>query len=79
MPWASLSLSTRETQDFRDGCLGLGVNRLSAGVCTSVGGHSGEKKGDEQFFKADERGVDEVCLAITSKGYQPVFNDYVRV
>jgi 2-iminoacetate synthase len=79
MPWVSLSLSTRERADFRDSCVGLGVNRLSAGVCTSVGGHSGEKKGDEQFFKADERGVDEVCSAIVSKGCQPVFNDYVRV
>lgn len=79
MPWASISLSTRESASFRDNCLGLGITRLSAGVRTCVGGHAGEEKGDEQFHKADGRDVKEICLAIMEQGRQPVFNDYVRV
>ncbi|UQZ90921.1 2-iminoacetate synthase ThiH [Deltaproteobacteria bacterium Smac51] len=79
MPWAGLSLSTRERAEFRDHLIGLGITRLSAGVETGVGGHSGEGKGDEQFHKSDGRSVEEVRRAIAAKGCQPVFNDYVRV
>ena len=79
MPWAGLSLSTRESAWFRDHCIDLGITRLSAGVSTGVGGHGSEEKGDQQFHKADERGVDEVRSAIAAHGCQPVFNDYVRL
>lgn len=79
MPWAGLSLSTRERAWYRDHLIGLGVTRLSAGVKTAVGGHSGDDKGDEQFHKSDPRDVGEVCRAIVERGFQPVFNDYVRL
>lgn len=79
MPWAGLSLSTRERAEFRDEFIGLGITRLSAGVSTGVGGHSGQSRGDEQFHKSDERDVEAVRRAIIAKGCQPVFNDYVRV
>ena len=79
MPWAGLSLSTRERAWYRDNMIGLGVTRLSAGVKTAVGGHSGDDKGDEQFHKSDSRDVQEVCRAIIERGFQPVFNDYVRL
>jgi 2-iminoacetate synthase len=78
MPWAGISLSTRESAYFRDHCIGLGITRLSAGVSTGVGGHSDGEKGDQQFRKSDERSVDEVCQAIIKRGCQPVFNDYIR-
>ena len=79
MPWAAISLSTRESGWFRDHCIGLGVTRMSAGVSTGVGGHSSEEKGDQQFHKADDRGVEEIKAVIAAHGCQPVFNDYVRV
>lgn len=79
MPWAGLSLSTRERAWYRDHLIGLGVTRLSAGVRTAVGGHSGEDKGDEQFHKSDCREVGEMAIAIMNQGFQPVFNDYVRL
>ncbi len=79
MPWAGLSLSTRERAEFRDEFIGLGITRLSAGVSTGVGGHSGQSQGDEQFHKSDERDVEAVRQAIIAKGCQPVCNDYVRV
>lgn len=79
MPWAGISLSTRESARFRDNCIGLGITRLSAGVRTGVGGHAEEEKGDEQFRKADSRSVEEIRQAVLAKNRQPVFNDYVRV
>lgn len=78
-PWASISLSTRESARFRDHSIGLGVTRLSAGVSTAVGGYSDSEKGDPQFHKSDQRGVEEVCRAIVGRGAQPVFNDHVRL
>lgn len=78
-PWASISLSTRESARFRDHCIGLGVTRLSAGVSTAVGGYGSSEKGDPQFHKSDQRGVEKVCQAITARGAQPVFNDHVRL
>ena len=79
MPWASISLSTREEATFRDNCTGLGVTRLSAGVKTGVGGHNGQEKGDEQFHKADDRDVEAIRRALVRNGWQPVFSDNVRL
>ncbi|MDR1394651.1 MAG: 2-iminoacetate synthase ThiH [Deltaproteobacteria bacterium] len=78
-PSFDLSLSTRERPFYRQSLIGLGITRLSAGVRTSVGGHDGDSKGGEQFEKADERSVDEVCAGIAAKGFQPVFTDYARL
>ncbi|MDR1656557.1 MAG: 2-iminoacetate synthase ThiH [Deltaproteobacteria bacterium] len=79
MPWAGISLSTRERPFFRDHLVGLGATRLSAGVRTSVGGHSGPDHGEEQFFKSDPRNVPQVCQALAQMGFQAVFNDYIRL
>ena len=79
MPFASITISTRERQDFRDNVIGLAATKISAGVSTGIGGHDGEEKGDAQFIISDPRSVDEVRNAIEEKGCQPVFSDYVRV
>ena len=79
MPFAGITISTREREGFRDNVIGLCATKISAGVSTGVGGHSGEEKGDEQFDISDPRSVKEVHEAILKKGCQPVYNDYVRV
>jgi 2-iminoacetate synthase len=79
MPWASISLSTRESAAFRDNVIGLGVTRMSAGVCTGVGGHLTEEAGDEQFRKADPRSLAEMRLSIESRNFEAVLSDYVRL
>lgn len=79
MPFASITISTRERQGFRDNVIGLAATKISAGVSTGIGGHDGEEKGDAQFIISDSRSVDEVRNAIEGKGCQPVFSDYVRV
>jgi 2-iminoacetate synthase len=79
MPYAGITISTRERAGFRDHVIGMVATKMSAGVSVGVGGHSEEQKGDEQFEISDERNVKEVHQMIRSKGLQPVFTDYIRV
>ena len=64
MPYASITISTRERAGFRDNIIGIAATKISAGVDVGIGGHSGEDKGDEQFEISDGRSVDEVYNAI---------------
>lgn len=79
MPFASITISTRERADFRDNIIGIAATKISAGVDVGIGGHSGEEKGDEQFEISDERSVEEVYDAICRHGLQPVMADYLYV
>lgn len=81
MPFASITISTRECQRFRDNVVDIAATKISAGVDVGIGGHDGEseKKGDEQFEISDGRNVDEVFNALTDKGLQPVMSDYIYV
>lgn len=80
MPYAGITISTRERAGFRDNAVGLAATKISAGVKVGIGGHGdNEQKGDEQFEISDPRSVDEVRDSLFAKGLQPVFTDYVRV
>lgn len=80
MPYAAMTISTREQAHFRDNVIGLAATKISAGVSVGIGGHaSGEEKGDEQFEISDPRNVDEVYNAILNHDLQPVMSDYVYV
>ena len=79
MPFASITISTRERAGFRDNIIGIAATKISAGVDVGIGGHSGEEKGDEQFEISDGRSVDEVYTAIQEHGLQPVMADYIFV
>ena len=81
LPFAGMTISTRERAQFRDHAAGLAATKISAGVSTGIGTHSGEVKeqGDSQFEIADSRDVSEVIAAIRAQGLQPVMNDYVYV
>lgn len=80
MPYAGITISTRERAEFRDNVVGLAATKISAGVKVGIGGHGdNEQKGDEQFEISDPRSVEEVRKALLDKGLQPVFTDYVRV
>ena len=84
-PRSGITVSTREAPGFREHLLPLGVTRMSAGVSTRVGGHTGggdcdapeEKKATPQFEVSDERSVDEIVAMLRSRGYQPVFADWL--
>ena len=78
MPYAGMTISTRERAGFRDNVIGLAATKISAGVSTGIGGHQEEgEQGDDQFEIADTRNVEEVVKAIKEQGLQPVMNDYV--
>lgn len=79
MPFAGITISTREGATFRDHIIGMSATKISAGVSVGVGGHKEEEKGDEQFQISDSRSVDEVHQMILQRGLQPVYTDYIRV
>ena len=81
MPYASITISTRERAEFRNNIITLGATKISAGVSTGIGSHAKdvEDKGDAQFDIADSRNVEEVHQAIIDQGMQPVMYDYIYV
>ena len=81
MPFAGITISTRERAGFRDNVIGMAATKISAGVSVGVGGHDEEvgTKGDEQFEISDPRSVEEVHQMILDKGLQPVYTDYIYV
>lgn len=81
MPFAGMTISTRERAGFRNKVIGIAATKISAGVSTGIGSHSADidDQGDDQFEINDTRNVDEVYNAIKAEGLQPVMNDYVFV
>ena len=77
LPYAGITISTRERAGFRDNVIGLAATKISAGVSVGVGGHEEEAKGDEQFEISDPRSVAQVDAAIRAHGLQPVYSDYL--
>ena len=80
MPFASITISTRECERFRDNIIQIAATKISAGVNVGIGGHSQEEeKGDEQFESSDGRSVDEIYHMIEDNGMQPAMTDYIYV
>lgn len=79
LPFASITVSTRECARVRDHLIQLGATKISAGVSVAIGGHGSDdqQKGDEQFAISDERSVEEVLSAIRQNGLQPVMQEYI--
>lgn len=75
MPFAGITISTRERPLFRDHVAGMAATKMSAGVCMEIA--SDDKKGDAQFDIADHRSVAEIQQVLLSKGLQPVFHDHI--
>ena len=75
-PDLGLYLSTREEARYRDGMLGLGPTRYSAGSCTVPGGYGDTAASGAQFEIGDQRSLDEVSLAVRAKGLDPVRKDW---
>lgn len=70
-----ITVSTRETGQFRDNVLPLGVTKMSAGVSTAVGGRLAEPS-TAQFEIADRRSVEELKADLLTRGFQPVMQDW---
>ncbi len=83
MPFASITVSTRECARVRDNLMNIAATKISAGVSTGIGSHSDDiedsDKGDEQFEISDGRDVKEVYNDLVKIGLQPVMSDYIYV
>lgn len=81
LPFASITLSTREAEDFRNLAVRYGATKISASVDTSIGHRSKKShdEGDEQFEINDIRSTAETCKDLRKIGMTPVFTDYINL
>lgn len=71
-----ISISTRESELFRNHLIKLGTTTMSAGSKTNPGGYSLDEESLEQFEISDERTPEEVATVIAANGYEPVWKDW---
>jgi 2-iminoacetate synthase len=74
-----LSLSTRESENFRDHVIRLGITTLSAGSRTDPGGYASGENALEQFEISDDRSPAEIEKMIRTQGYEVVWKDWDRI
>ena len=81
MPFAGITISTRECARVRDNLVKIAATKISAGVSTGIGEHVEEleDKGDAQFEISDGRTVQEVYDSLLGEDLQPVMAEYVYV
>lgn len=75
LPYTGMILSTRESADFRDEVLNLGISQISAGSNTGVGGYSGDhEQGDTAQFEVDDvRTPSQVITSLCRSGFIPSY------
>lgn len=79
LPFASITISSRERISFRDNAVKIAATKISAGVDVGIGGHTGEAVGGDQFEISDDRSVDEIRNMLRREGLQPVMSEYLSV
>lgn len=86
LPFAGITVSSRESARFRNGITKICATKVSAGVSTGIGDHeekySGKEDadvGDEQFEINDGRSFRRMYEDMEHGGLQPVLNDYIYV
>lgn len=87
LPYIGITVSSRESAEFRNGIVKIAATKVSAGVSTGIGDHeskytgkeSDDIQGDEQFEIDDNRSLDKMYRDIAEEGLQPVLNDYLYV
>ena len=76
-PEVELSLSTRESEHFRNHVLPLGITSLSAGSSTQPGGYAEQSEvALEQFEISDERSPAMMAEIVKKQGYEVVWKDW---
>ena len=86
LPFAGITVSSRESAEFRNGITKICATKVSAGVSTGIGDHEEkyegkqeEDIGDEQFEINDSRSFKTMYDDMEQGGLQPVLNDYIYV
>ncbi|ADO82965.1 2-iminoacetate synthase ThiH [Ilyobacter polytropus] len=75
-PKAGITVSTRESHEFRNNIMPLGVTKFSAGSKTGVGGYAEKDLSTCQFEISDKSSIEETEKAIRERGFQPVYKDW---
>lgn len=75
-PDVEISVSTRETPQFRNHIIKLGATSMSAGSKTNPGGYAVDPGSLEQFEIDDSRSPKEFIDVISQQGYEPVMKDW---
>ncbi|MDR2595671.1 MAG: 2-iminoacetate synthase ThiH [Fibromonadaceae bacterium] len=75
-PDVEISLSTRESANFRDRAMMLGLTTMSAGSRTDPGGYAVSKNELTQWEINDSRSPAEIEQKIRDNGYDPVWKDW---
>jgi 2-iminoacetate synthase len=70
-----ISLTTRESEAFRNNMISLGITSMSAGSKTEPGGYT-KKEELEQFSTNDNRNPKELLKTIHQHGYEVVWKDW---
>lgn len=71
-----LSMSTRESEVFRNNIVNLGVTSISAESKTNPGGYAVEPQSLEQFEISDERPTEVIVDMLKSQGLEVVWKDW---
>ena len=73
-----LSISTRESESFRNNIVKLGATTFSAESKTNPGGYVVEPQSLEQFEISDERPTSDIEEVIKNQGYEAVWKDWEK-
>lgn len=71
-----ISISTRESEPFRDNIFKIGATSMSAGSKTDPGGYTLLENSLEQFEIHDKRSPEEIAKMLYNAGYEPVWKDW---
>lgn len=71
-----LSMSTRESEHFRNNVVKLGITSISAESKTNPGGYVVEPQSLEQFEISDERPTNEIAEMLKNQGFEVVWKDW---
>lgn len=74
-----ISYSTRESPEFRNSMMQLGITSMSAGSQTEPGGYASCPDALEQFEVTDHRSPAAVCKSIIDGGCDPVWKDWDQI
>ena len=71
-----LSISTRESEIFRNNIVNLGITSISAESKTNPGGYAVAPESLEQFEISDERPTEEITEMLKAQGLDVVWKDW---
>jgi len=73
-----LSMSTRESEVFRNNIVNLGITSISAESKTNPGGYAVAPESLEQFEISDERPTEDITAMLKSQGLDVVWKDWAN-